>query len=411
MNFWDRLAAKSRPIGAFSTIEDPRTIVRIATATLWSAVVVAGFGAVAFFRYDEPGAGWAIGMLSCAYLLAWALYAATGSTLVATVISLISSAATNMYIHVELGGYANSGAIQMWAITLTLMAAVTLGRNVAIVVAFAFIAESVGFALAEQSLSDSRPAPDPSLSAVMFATVLVGTVLIVTPLFGYLLARLSFERRRAEELILNVLPAEVAAELKHHGSTTARRFESVSVLFADIVGFTPHSAAMKPEELVDGLNTVFTYFDGLAAEYGCEKIRTMGDSYMVAAGVPVPRNDHAQALAMVALAMLQFADGSPWQFRIGINSGPVVAGVIGTSKYQYDVWGDTVNIASRMESHGEPGRAQISQSTYDLVKEQFVCTRRGPIDVKGKGTLITWFLEAPQPGHVTRSPTVPLLGP
>jgi adenylate cyclase len=191
--------------------------------------------------------------------------------------------------------------------------------------------------------------------------------------------------------------------LKETGSTTAQRFEAVSVLFADIVGFTPLSATMEPEQLVERLNTVFTYFDTLAERYGVEKIRTIGDTYMVASGIPVPRQDHAHALARMALDMLAYAAQGPLSFRVGINSGPAVAGVIGTRKFQYDIWGDTVNTASRMESHSEPGRIQISDATNDLIEGAFATTRRGPIEVKGKGTLTTWWLD----GERERAPVSP----
>jgi class 3 adenylate cyclase len=182
--------------------------------------------------------------------------------------------------------------------------------------------------------------------------------------------------------------------LKQRGETTARRFDSISVLFADIVGFTPMSAQMDPEEMVGRLNEVFTFFDALAERYGCEKIRTIGDNYMVACGVPVPREDHAKALAAMALEMIAYAEDGPLSFRIGINSGPAVAGVIGTKKFQYDVWGDTVNTASRMESHGEPGRIQISEATNTLIENRYATTPRGPIEVKGKGILNTWWLNS-----------------
>jgi class 3 adenylate cyclase len=256
-----------------------------------------------------------------------------------------------------------------------------------------FIALAVVFGLLEDALAAGRPAPDPALSAALFTIVLVGVIVLTAPVFVIVLERLSFERTRAESLLLNVLPAEVAGELKRRGETTARRFESISVLFADIVGFTPLAAEMDPEEMVAQLNEVFTSFDQLADRYGCEKIRTIGDNYMVASGVPTPREDHAEALAGMALEMIRYAEGSPWSFRIGINSGPAVAGVIGTKKFQYDVWGDTVNTASRMESHGEPGRIQISEATNTLIKDHYATTPRGPIEVKGKGTLNTWWLE------------------
>ena len=222
--------------------------------------------------------------------------------------------------------------------------------------------------------------------------VLVGNLGLLALIFISLLGRLSVERERAEGLLLNVLPEVVAAELKETGTTTARHYESVSVLFADIVGFTPLSAQMDPEEMVDQLNDVFTYFDALADKYGVEKIRTIGDNYMVASGVPVPKADHAQALCAMALEMLEYSETGPLSFRVGINSGPVVAGVIGTRKFQYDIWGDTVNTASRMESHGEPGRIQISQTTHELIADQFATTPRGAVEVKGKGTLNTYWL-------------------
>jgi guanylate cyclase len=290
----------------------------------------------------------------------------------------------------------------MWAIALTLVAAVVLERNTTIVIAVVFIIEAVVFASLEQPLQASRPPPDPALRALMFAFAIGGSLTVVTPLIGSLLNRLSFERKRAEDLLANVLPRQVAAELKQNGHVAARRFESVSVLFADIVGFTPMSARLSPEELVEQLNEVFTYFDTLTTSHGCEKIRTIGDAYMVAAGVPERRDDHAQALATVALAMRDYARTSPMTLRIGINSGPVVAGVIGTTKFQYDVWGDTVNTASRMESHAQPDTIQVSEATYELIKDDFRCAPRGPIEVKGKGVLETWYLESGRSGGVSQ---------
>ena len=171
-------------------------------------------------------------------------------------------------------------------------------------------------------------------------------------------------------------------------------------MFADVVGFTPFAATMEPRTMVEMLNEVFTQFDGLADRYGVEKIRTIGDGYMAVAGAPRRRSDHAQAIAEMTLDMLDWleehrrSEHGELQLRIGINSGPVVAGVIGTTKFQYDVWGDTVNMASRMESQGVPGRVQIGPATWELLKDEFVCSPRGSIDVKGKGPMETWFLDA-----------------
>jgi guanylate cyclase len=208
---------------------------------------------------------------------------------------------------------------------------------------------------------------------------------------------LRIEQDKSERLLLNVLPREVAARLKNEGRTIAEQFDAVSILFADMVGFTSLSARMAPQDMVDLLNEVFSSFDVLVRRYDLEKIRTIGDNYMVASGVPRPRPDHAQALAWLALEMRSYieqaqAAGKPLQFRIGINSGPVIGGVIGQEKFHYDIWGDAVNVASRMESQGVAGKIQITQPTYDLLQRDFICESHGAIAVKGKGEMDTWFL-------------------
>jgi class 3 adenylate cyclase len=215
-----------------------------------------------------------------------------------------------------------------------------------------------------------------------------------------LLAELNDEKAESERLLLNILPAPIAERLKREPGVIADHFDSVSVLFADIVGFTPLSETMSAEEMVEWLNEVYSAVDTLVQDHGVEKIRTIGDGYMVAAGVPFPRDNHAAALTSLALDMrvhfeaLPPVHGHHVEFRMGINSGPVVGGVIGTYKFQYDIWGDTVNTAARMESHGVPGRIHISQATHELIKDDFVCDHRGTIDVKGKGEMDTWFVEA-----------------
>jgi class 3 adenylate cyclase len=215
-----------------------------------------------------------------------------------------------------------------------------------------------------------------------------------------LMADLDAEKAESERLLLNILPEAIAQKLKANpGEAIAERFDSVSVLFSDIVGFTPLSETLSPEEMVEWLNEVYSDFDALVQEHDVEKIRTIGDGYMVAAGVPFERVDHAVALARLALDMrAQFealppVHGHKAEVRIGINSGPLVGGIIGTHKFQYDIWGDTVNTAARMESHGVPGRIHVSTATYNLVKDHFTCEPRGTIDVKGKGEMETWFVE------------------
>ena len=215
-----------------------------------------------------------------------------------------------------------------------------------------------------------------------------------------LMAELDAERAKSDDLLLNILPAPIAERLKTEKGVIADRYDSVSVMFADIVGFTPLSESLTAEEMVEWLNEVYSAFDAMVEAHGVEKIRTIGDGYMCAAGVPFPRDDHALALTRLAVEMrahfrdLRPVHGHKADFRIGINSGPVVGGIIGTHKFQYDIWGDTVNTAARMESHGVPGRIHVSAATYLLCKDDFEFESRGPIEVKGKGTLETWFVES-----------------
>jgi class 3 adenylate cyclase len=206
------------------------------------------------------------------------------------------------------------------------------------------------------------------------------------------------ERDRSEALLLNILPAPIAARLKDNPRAIADAFENVTVLFADLVGFTKLSARIPTEELIVLLNEIFSDFDALAEKHGLEKIKTIGDAYMVVGGIPTPRSDHANAVAAMALDMLDVIAQRPHEagerleLRIGIHSGPVVAGVIGKRKFSYDLWGDTVNTASRMESHSEVGRIQVSEATRALLDEKFTLAERGMIAIKGKGEMRTWFL-------------------
>jgi len=208
---------------------------------------------------------------------------------------------------------------------------------------------------------------------------------------------LAAQHQRSEDLLHNILPVPIADRLKTEGATIADGFDSASVLFADIVDFTVFSSKATAREVVELLNEVFSKVDGLVDQYGLEKIKTIGDAYMVAAGVPDPRPDHAETLAKFALdlraAMRTLRDGS-LELRIGIHSGPVVAGVLGTRKFSYDLWGDTVNTASRMESHGTAGQIQVSEQTHTLLASTFDLEERGVIDVKGKGPMKTWYLRS-----------------
>ncbi len=209
-------------------------------------------------------------------------------------------------------------------------------------------------------------------------------------------AHLAIEQQKSENLLLNILPQPIAQRLKKEPQAIADGFSNVTVLFADIVGFTQLSTQISPEELVSLLNSIFSAFDELVENHGLEKIKTIGDAYMAVGGLPEPRADHAQAVIRFALNMQTVIDKFNWEtghnlsIRIGINSGPVVAGVIGIKKFIYDLWGDTVNTASRMESHGAPGTIQITESTFQLIQHQFHIEPIGQIAIKGKGHMMTY---------------------
>ncbi|NVK44505.1 MAG: HAMP domain-containing protein [Oceanospirillaceae bacterium] len=212
------------------------------------------------------------------------------------------------------------------------------------------------------------------------------------------LSLLSDEKQKSEKLLLNVLPEPIAERLKRGEGTIADSFANVSIMFADIANFTPLASVLPPKQLVELLNEVFTEFDRLCEARGLEKIKTIGDAYMVVAGLPTPREDHASVLMDMALDMLAAIDefnrshNLDLMMRIGINSGSVVAGVIGTKKFIYDIWGDAVNIASRMESQGMTGRIQVSEATYALLKDDYVFDDRGMIDIRGKGEMHTYVM-------------------
>jgi class 3 adenylate cyclase len=219
--------------------------------------------------------------------------------------------------------------------------------------------------------------------------------------------QIQIEREKSERLLLNVLPKPIADRLKQGHHTIADNFAEVTVLFADIVNFTRLSVNLSPTDLVQLLNQIFSAFDRLVEHYNLEKIKTIGDAYMAVGGLPTPRTDHAEAVAEMALDMQQTItqfmipcaelEQHPLKIRIGINTGPVGAGVVGTTKFAYDLWGDTVNIASRMELHGLPGQIQVTASTYELLKDKYVFQPRGTIEVKGKGEMVTYLLTGRQP--------------
>ena len=308
---------------------------------------------------------------------------------------------------IPLGGFLDSGGVGLWGILAPLGALVFGDVRSAVRWYLAYVAVFLGSGIAGEVVGPiGTTLPVWFTSTMLALNIVVGGAIVFTLLAVFArerrhaLAALREEQAKAEGLLLNILPRSIADKLKAQTQPIADQFGSASILFADVVDFTPWSERLAPAEVVGYLDRLFSHFDELAERHGLEKIKTIGDCYMVAAGVPTPRPDHAGALAAMALDMLaamrSHEDVAPLglELRIGINSGPVVAGVIGRKRFLYDLWGDAVNTASRMESHGTPGRVQITRATYELVADAFECEPRGTIAIKGKGEVEAWYLVA-----------------
>jgi adenylate cyclase len=300
---------------------------------------------------------------------------------------------------IMLGGLRESSAVVLWSLFAPL-GALVFDRPTR---AWPWFAAFVASVLLTLGLSELVRPDGADLPEGFVRTFDVLNIVVVSSVAMLLLVTFAKGRdaaqARVEALLLNVLPADIAQRLQSEPNAIADHFDEVSILFADVAGFTPLSGRLDAREVVGLLDRLFTSFDELVDRYEVEKIKTIGDCYMVAAGVPRQRPDHAQALATLALEMRDCAKrclpdryGRDLRLRIGISSGPVVAGVIGRRRFLYDLWGDTVNMASRMESHGTPDEIQITRSTWELLDDQFVTEPLGLVDVKGKGGVETWRL-------------------
>ncbi len=367
--------------------------------------ILAGFlwGAL-YLAFNEPVAGVIpigyslLSLVSLGVFLLTRNYARYRGTQLALILLL------PFLLMVALGGFVNSSAVVLWSVLCPFGALFFSETRQAPRWMWPYLILVLlgGFLQPYARPTNNLP---PALIVPIFFVLNIGAVTGIAFLLLYYFVRerdralslLREEQGRSERLLLNVLPREIAPILKR-GETIADSFQTASVLFADIVGSTPLFAKLEPEEAVEWLNETFSMFDQMVEKYDLEKIRTIGDNYMVASGVPKPRADHAQAIALLALEMVKQIEDLPArkgrriEFRVGINSGPVVAGVIGKTKFHYDLWGDTVNTASRMESHGEVGKVHIAEATYELLKEEFECIPRGRLSIKGKGEMQTWFL-------------------
>jgi len=370
---------------------------RIILAAIWIAVPATVLSAASFYQI---GAYWVVFVLAVGMLLNLILLGAlrlrpTLFTFFVHWICLLTLYDA-IIIAVLFGGLIASGGNMMWAFLAPLGALMGLGLKAARLYFIAFVLTLLACLFLPMWITPIYTLENPNF---MFAVTAIIVCAFIAVVIAYFVRQSEDYQARSDSLLRNILPAAIAERLKYESGLIAEQFDQASIMFADVVNFTPMSSDLSPDQLVNLLNDVFSEFDGLVEKAGLEKIKTIGDAYMVAAGVPIPRPDHAQALAALALDLREALDrcqfgGRQLAIRIGINSGPVVAGVIGRRKFSYDLWGDTVNTASRMESHSLPGRIQITETTHNLLTDEFICEPRGMVEIKGKGAMPTWFLVA-----------------
>jgi guanylate cyclase len=324
----------------------------------------------------------------------------------------------------SLGGFVASGVVMAWAVAAPFGSIILHDARASLPWFAAFLAMAVASAVAEPRLALHGATFSESMRLLFTVMNVAGVAAVTFVLLQYAFRQremmqaalklehelLQAEREKSERLLVNILPAPIADRLKVSDAAIADAFGEVTILFSDLVDFTKLSGRTSPAELVAFLNEIFSRLDELADRHGIEKIKTIGDAYMAAAGLPAPRSDHAEAVAEMALDMresladLRGPDGSLVRMRIGINSGPVVAGVIGRRKFIYDLWGDAVNLASRMESHGVAGEIHVSEATQRRLRDRYVFESRGTIHIKGKGELQTWLLTGRKPGGSSTAP-------
>ncbi len=352
-----------------------------------------------FWWLGQPNS--AIACAVTAVVLGWALATARAKRAFAPWIEIAigGNFAMQLAVHLDLGGYSASAAYAVWGVLNVLIIAVVIRKRRRYLWMFGYIAANALLGLAEPFIRPRyHPLPD-WFEAFMYANMAVIIAWMTFTLLDFYIRELETEKARSERLLLNILPAPIADRLKQEQGAIADAVPRASVLFSDIVGFTKLAGRVSPAELVDILNSIFSRFDALADKHGVEKIKTIGDAYMAVAGLPEPNADPAAASAAMALDMRDaMADlrrelDADIRVRIGIHSGPVVAGVIGARKFAYDLWGDTVNTASRMESHGVAGAVQASEATRELLGDRFAFEARGEIEVKGKGPMHTFLVE------------------
>jgi adenylate cyclase len=396
LSVYRRLVAQAGRIGAAPTDSTERALQKRLIVSLSIGLLPFTFlWSLIYFAAGAPLSAAMPGMYAIIAPINTAAFAWTRNLAVYRFIQLLMFLVLPWLLMMSLGGFKDSSVVIIWAALCPLAALLLedLRRTVFWIVGFVFLL--IVSAIVQPYLV---PIGWPETFVTWFFVLNVGAVIAIAfALLYHFVVQRNFFQERSEMLLLNILPKEISEALKANQQPIATQYQDTSILFADVVEFTPMAATMTPMRLVDLLNEVFQCFDDLVEKYDLEKIKTIGDCYMVAAGVPRSCPDHARVIVNLALDMRaavterKFGDRD-LAFRIGINSGPVVAGVIGRKKFIYDLWGDAVNIASRMESQGHSQSIQITSNTFRLIKDAFVCEAKGTIKVKGGDQLEVWHV-------------------
>lgn len=302
------------------------------------------------------------------------------------------------FIQWSIGSIDQSGLVIAWSFLGPIGALIFLSNKQSLVWISMFLLILIISAVFEPALLGHKYIVSDSVR-ILFYIMNIGissTVVFFTAF--WFVKTIQDEKKHSDDLLLNILPLEVAKELKQKGYASPKHFDNVTVLFTDFVGFTLISEKLTPTELVEEINICFTAFDKIIQRNGLEKIKTIGDAYLAVCGLPIEDKDHAKKTVLAAIEIIEFinkreVEGGQFKIRVGINSGSVVAGIVGVKKYSYDVWGDTVNIAARMEQNSKNGKINISETTYELVKNNFNCLHRGKIEAKNKGEINMYFVD------------------
>lgn len=400
--------------GPWPLVEEGESSTRISVSLYRNSTVNTLIMGTILLLFDEAASAWATYGLAASYAVISLLQLRSrrrpGEATLQTATFRLGMAATtvsfanHLAVHVLLGGYANSGAWFLFGVVVTALVPLWASKRVTVAIGVLYGSTAVVLGFAEPALNATRQAIDPTLPAILFPYRMITSMVLLTGIIYMTVTQIAAERGRSESLLLNLLPESIAHRLKASPrGTIADEIAECTVVFADIVGFTPHSLEVSPQQLVEELNELFSQFDRIAARYRLQKIKTMGDGYMAVAGAPEPDPDHLGRACDFALELRQSITASPHELemRIGLSTGPVVGGVIGEDRLTYDIWGETVNLASRLETHGQSGQITVSETVYERGRASYQFHPAGTIEMKGLGPTPVFLLIGRSPPSTT----------